>query len=179
MALLLADHHHRLALEASEAADDRLVVAELAVALELDELVDQRIEIVDEMRPVGMAGHLGCLPGGKVGVGLAAQILHLPLQRGDVVVHAALAGAVRQGPKLAELGLQLSDGLLEFEVMAGGYGHSDGGAVREGRRLRREPARSQAQARQQRASTARDHVLRAKGCLVCTTCASRSSATCV
>ncbi len=125
VALLLADHHHRPATEAPEPADDRLVIAELAVALQLDELVDQGVEIVDEVRTLGMAGHLGLLPGREVGVGLAAEILHLALQRRDVVVHAALvAGVVRQGFEFAELGLQLGDGPFEIEVMARDDGHS-------------------------------------------------------
>ena len=51
-ALLLAHHADRLAAEAAEAADDGLVLAELAVAGERRELGDQPGAVVDEMRPL-------------------------------------------------------------------------------------------------------------------------------
>ncbi len=178
VALFLTDHHHRLALEAAQPSNDRLVVAVLAVALQLDELVDQAVDVVHEVRAFGMAGHFRLLPGREVGVGVAAEVLDLDLQRGDVVVHAALvAGVVRQGLQLAELGLQLRDGPFEIQVVAGDDSHQSRGAVGEGRRLRRDRPWSQAQAEQQRASGRFAQILRARGCLVCTTSRSRSSAT--
>ena len=162
----------------AEPADDRLVVAVLAVALQLDELVDQAVDIVYEMRTLGMACDFRFLPGREVGVGVAAQVFHLDLQRGDVVVHAALvAGVVRQGLQFAELGLELRDGPFEIQVMAGDDGHQSRCAVGEGRRLRRDRGRSQAQAPDQRLRRRSAHPLRASGCLVCTTSRSRSSAT--
>src|SRR4029450_9167867 len=42
-ALLVPEHHHRLALEDREAAHDGEIVAEDAVAVELDEMVEEKL----------------------------------------------------------------------------------------------------------------------------------------
>ena len=55
-------HADALAAEAAEAADDGVVVAELAVAGERRELGDQRADVVETVRPLRMARDLGLLP---------------------------------------------------------------------------------------------------------------------
>ena len=76
-ALLGADHHHRPAFEAAEPAHDRLVVGEGAVAGERREVGDQAGDVVQSLRALGVAGDLGLLPGGELGVG-GAELAVLP-----------------------------------------------------------------------------------------------------
>ena len=66
--LLVADHHHRLAVEAGEAAHDRLVVAEDAVAVQLDAVLEQQADEVERVRALRVPGDLGALPGGQARV---------------------------------------------------------------------------------------------------------------
>ena len=61
-ALLLADEADRLAAKPREAADDRRILAEGAVAGERRELAEQQPHIVGEMRPLRMARDLDFLP---------------------------------------------------------------------------------------------------------------------
>ena len=73
-ALLLSDDADALALEAAEAADDRVVVAELAVAGKRRELGDQLRHIVEAMRPRRPARDLRLLPGREVVVELGERL---------------------------------------------------------------------------------------------------------
>src|SRR5262249_60086783 len=61
-ALLVADDAQALAVEAAEAAHDRLVVAELAVARDRSELGDERADVVEAVRPLPVARPPGLLP---------------------------------------------------------------------------------------------------------------------
>src|SRR5216683_340724 len=56
-ALLVADHAYALAAKAAEAADNRRVLAELAVARERLEIGEQLGDIVEAMRALRMARH--------------------------------------------------------------------------------------------------------------------------
>ena len=96
-ALLVADHDHRAAAEASEAALDRAVVAEGAVAGERRVILEQARDVVREMRPLGMARDLRLLPGVELGVGLAQQLLGARLEPGDLVGDVELAAAGADG----------------------------------------------------------------------------------
>ncbi len=61
-ALFVAEDADALAAETAEAADDGVIVAELAVARQRREIADQAIDIVEAMRPLRMARDLGLLP---------------------------------------------------------------------------------------------------------------------
>ena len=69
-ALLVADDHDRAAAEAAEPADDGLVLGEVAVAGERREVLDQRADVVEAVRALGMARHLRLLPGRQLAVGV-------------------------------------------------------------------------------------------------------------
>jgi hypothetical protein len=71
VAFLMADQHHLAAAEAAEAADDRFVLAEAAVAGQRHEILDEGGDIILEMRALGMTGDLGLLPGRELAIGLA------------------------------------------------------------------------------------------------------------
>ena len=79
-ALFLADHADRLAAEAAEAAHQRLVLAELAVAGHRREFGDQRVDEIGEMRALRMARHQRLLPRRQIGVEVG-QRLRAPCPR--------------------------------------------------------------------------------------------------
>ena len=67
----MADDADALAAEAAEAADDRLVLAEFAVAGERREIGDQAVDVIEAMRPLRMARDLRLLPGRQLGIEVA------------------------------------------------------------------------------------------------------------
>ncbi len=113
-ALLLADHGDREAAEAGEAADDRLIVAEAAVACQRHETFEQPFRIVLEVRPVGVAGDLRLLPRAELAISLGQQLGGPTLKLGDLLGKVELA-AVRQMAQLLHLAFKLGDRLLELE----------------------------------------------------------------
>ena len=62
-ALVVADDHHRLALVAGGARDDGVIVGEAAVAVQLDEIGEEPLDVVEHVGPAGMARHQHALPG--------------------------------------------------------------------------------------------------------------------
>src|SRR5262249_28750253 len=117
-ALLVPDDADALAAEAAEAADDRLVVAELAVAGERDEIGDQGRHVVEAMRPLGMAGNLSLLPRREFGIDVLEGLRGLGLETGNLLADGG--GAVRRldRAQLLDLGLELGHRLFEVEVAA-------------------------------------------------------------
>ena len=100
--------------EPAQAADDGAVLAVEPVAGERREILDQRLGIVLEMRPVGVARDLGLLPGGELGVGLRQQLGGAALEPDDLVGDVELA-AVGEQAQLLDLALELEDRLFEVE----------------------------------------------------------------
>ena len=89
-----------------EAADDRLILAEIAVAAERHEIVEQRVDIILEVRPLGMARDLGLLPRRQRGIGARAAARRSclePLDLGGDVDVAALGGRAQFGDARFEL----------------------------------------------------------------------------
>jgi hypothetical protein len=114
----VADDDDGTAAIAGEAALDRPVVAERAVAGERREVGEQRVDVVREVRPLGMAGDLRLLPGRELGVGLAQQLLGTGLEARDLLAQAELAVAGGKVAQLLDLALELADRLLEFEQLS-------------------------------------------------------------
>ena len=84
--------------EASDAADDRLVVAEGAIAVQLDEVVDEARDVVERERAQRMARQQHLLPRRQLGEDLALQLARLALEAADLEVElraAELAAARR------------------------------------------------------------------------------------
>src|SRR2546422_5789215 len=59
---LVADEHDRPTVEAADPADDRRVVRAGPIAVQLDEVIEQPFDIVERVRPLGMAGELDRAP---------------------------------------------------------------------------------------------------------------------
>ena len=117
-ALLVADDADALALEPAEAADDGLVLGELAVAGERDELGDQRADVVEAMRPLRMARDLRLLPGRQLGVEIAKLLRGFGLEPGDLVGDVGRVVAGLHRAQFLGLGLKFGHRLFEIEITA-------------------------------------------------------------
>ncbi|GJE72516.1 hypothetical protein CHKEEEPN_4073 [Methylorubrum podarium] len=117
-ALLLADHADRAAAEAPEAAEDRLVLAEAAIAGQRREFLDEAGTVIDEMWSLRVTGDLRLLPGGEGGVDLGERLRGLRLQAPDLLADRDGAVALAQRLEFLELRLEFRDGLLEVEIGA-------------------------------------------------------------
>src|SRR5690606_21849389 len=96
-------------------SDDRLVVTELAVAVQLHEVAEGEPQVVQRVRPAWMASDLNPLDRGQSLVDVPLQRLKFTLQRpqlrGDI--QAALAGQLL---KAFNLLFDLSDRLLKIQM---------------------------------------------------------------
>ncbi len=63
-AFLLPDDHDGPSLEEGEAADNRGIVGEGAVAVKLAEIRKEALDVIERVRALGMARELNALPGG-------------------------------------------------------------------------------------------------------------------
>src|SRR5437667_4335 len=113
-ALLVPDHHHAHAVEPGPPPDDRRIVTEQAVAVQLDEVGEHRAQVVERVRSLRVAGHLHALHRRQVLVDLGAQLGQSFLERGELLgdVHRRLA---RHALQLLDLALQLEQRTLEVQ----------------------------------------------------------------
>ena len=117
VALLMAHDDHGAAAKARQAADDGLVVSELAVSAQLDEVGEQPGDVIHQVRPLRVARDLRLHPGIKRGVGLVPHLRGLAAQAGDLGLEGVLGrGQQRQ---LLDLGFQIGDRLFEIEIVRG------------------------------------------------------------
>ena len=79
----MPDDEHGLAMKVGHAGDDRLVVREPAITMELGEAGEQATDVVEHDGPVGMARHEHALPRRQVCEQLCAQFLHTIFETGD------------------------------------------------------------------------------------------------
>src|SRR3989442_9736022 len=63
--LLMAEEHRGAAVPGTDSADQRRIVGRKAVAVQLDEIGRQAPDVVQRIRPVGVAGKLDDLPDGE------------------------------------------------------------------------------------------------------------------
>ena len=110
----MPDHHARLAVEARESADDRLIVRVLAVAVQFAEIGEHAADVVERVRPLRMARDLRDLPRRELAVDFLGELLAFFLQPRDLVgnVHRRVLVHVTQ---FLDLLLQFGDRLFEFE----------------------------------------------------------------
>ena len=127
LALLVADEHHFHVVEVGQPGDDRLVVADGAVAVELEELLEDQVEVVAGLGPLLMARDLDGLPGIELRIDLAFERRQLAAEAADLL---ADLGGVARGAVLGVLGLHLAearfhlvDGRLERQSLFAGTGH--------------------------------------------------------
>ena len=95
-ALLVPDHHDRRALVERGARDNGVVVGKAAIAVQLDEVREQALDIIERRRPARMPGHLHTLPRRQVLVEFAANGGHALLEPRDLSVAVVADGQRRQ-----------------------------------------------------------------------------------
>jgi hypothetical protein len=124
-ALLVADDHDRLALEARPSPHDCGVVAEGAVTVQLHPVGEDPLHVVQGVGAAGVTGHLHLLDGRQVPVGLLAELLELSAELAQLAgdVDPLLLGEFQE---LLDLLLELHHVPLELEVRYGGQGPSRG-----------------------------------------------------
>ena len=121
-ALLMADDGHGRALVEGEAGHDRRVVGEAAVAVDLQEILGQGLDIVQGIGPLRVAGDLDDLGRGQIGLDLGPFRLDLAAEGGDFLGRAGLAGQQDR----VDLLLEIEDRLLErIEIVGFVHGHKD------------------------------------------------------
>ena len=116
-ALLVADDGHGRPAEEAESGDDRRVVGELAVAVELDEIGRQGSDVVEGVRPGRVAGHERLLPGRQAGVNLAGNLLQLFAQPLELPAVRRVIGKRRE---LLDAPLELQNRFFEIAVLVHG-----------------------------------------------------------
>ena len=113
-----ADHHHRLAAQSSQPADDRLVVAERPITRQRRKVGDQGRDIIRGLRSFGVTRHQGLLPGGQFAIAAGQLAVQLDLQPVDLFgdVDTVRVAQMAQGLDLA---FQFGDRFFKFEKMHG------------------------------------------------------------
>jgi hypothetical protein len=111
--LLVPDHQHRHAVEGAEAADDGRVIPEAAVAMQLDEVLEQALDVVERVGACGVARQLHLLPRRQVGEDLLLQLPRARFEEGDL--GPQLRGAAADAHQLLDLALQRHHRTLEIE----------------------------------------------------------------
>ncbi len=115
-AFLVADDHHRAAVDPAQAADDGLVVGEGAVAGQFLELFAEHLDVIGGVGTGRMARKLRDLPGREIAEDLGGAHAQLVLQG----AHFGIDIDRRAGAGVAQfldLGFQVGDGLFEIEVI--------------------------------------------------------------
>ncbi len=108
----MSDDRDGLALIVGEAADDRVVVGETAIAVELVEAGEQPLDVVERIRPVWMPRDEDALPGRQVRVELHADLVGARAQRCDRPLALRRPRQHAQGFDLLQ---QNANGFFEFE----------------------------------------------------------------
>ena len=120
-ALLVADHHDRLAIQPSPPAHDRLVVPIAAVPVQLDPVGEAALHVVEGIWPAGMAGYLNPLDGPEIPVGLLPERLQLLAEHVQLLRHVDPL-PVDQVEQAADPCLNLRDVPLELQLTRGDQG---------------------------------------------------------
>ena len=109
--LLMADHRHAPAAELREPGHDGGIVPERAVAVDLDPVGHQRLDVVEGVRAVLMAGHQGLLPAVEAAVDLRGG-----LAQGAAQALQLLLLSLGESFQLLDAAPELVQGLVELGV---------------------------------------------------------------
>ena len=83
-----------------------------------DELRDQRVDVVEAMRPLRMAGDLRLLPRRQLGVEVAQRLRRLGFEPADVVGDVGRVAAGLHRAQFLDLGLELGHRFFKVEIAA-------------------------------------------------------------
>ena len=118
---LVAEQDDTLVSDAAYAANEGLVVAATAVAMQFDELIGQHLDVIKGARPLGVAGDLNLLRGAQVAEDFLATACRQGLELKQLLADIDFR-VFGQLPDLVDLLLQLHQGLLEVEQGTTGHG---------------------------------------------------------
>ena len=114
----MSDEHDSFFAECAESSHNCLVVAVMAIAMELNKVRHQIMDIVKRVRPLRMTGKLYALPSGQIGEDALSQLVHFFLQFGDLIRDIEIIGVFAH---LLDLLLQLDNRSLKFQRC---FGHN-------------------------------------------------------
>ena len=109
-AFLVPDDHDLVRADPAEARDDRRVVAEASIAVQLAEIVAHHLDVVRCLRALWMPRHQHDVPRRQILVQLLKQALAIGLEAGQLVGVRRGVGSILQHLNLL---VQLNDRLLE------------------------------------------------------------------
>ena len=115
-ALLVAEHDDRSIAEFSDAADDRLVLGEIAVACERREILDEAADEFERMRTFRVARDERLLPRRQLVVGVDESGLRLLLEPRDLVGDLRSFAIGLQRLELGNFVLEFENWFLEIEI---------------------------------------------------------------
>jgi hypothetical protein len=113
-ALLVANHHARLTVESRQPANDRLVVGEPPITVQLFKSGEDILDIVVGIGSLRMACDLGDLPRGELRVNVLGERLSLDFETADFFRNVYGRFVLRE-TKLFDLRFQLGNRLFKFE----------------------------------------------------------------
>jgi len=111
-ALLVADHHARLAVKARQTTDDGVVVGKGAIAVQLFEVAEDVLDVVEGIWALRVTCHQCDLPRRQLGVDILGQRQALGLEPADLLGNID-SGVVLNEAELLYFFLELGDRLLE------------------------------------------------------------------
>jgi len=117
-ALLSANDHHFAVLETSEAAHDRAVVSEQAVAVEFGKVSERGLQVIEGKWAARVTGELDALPCGEVGENLFACLGDLAFDVRDFLFEIEADGmGFAMFLEFFQLGLQLGNRFFKIKLM--------------------------------------------------------------
>src|SRR5690606_41095970 len=90
----MADDHHRLPANRSKAANHRLIVAYIPVAVKFNEIIADEVDIIEGLGSIGMTRHLYLLPARHIIIDVVPGFFQFILQfrQGSTHVYICLFG---------------------------------------------------------------------------------------
>src|ERR1700676_2717318 len=92
----MADDGNRPSIKLGEPRNQGLVVAVAAVAVQLDEVREEHRDVIQRVRPLGVPGDLGALPGTEMAIKFLAKLDHLLADAFELRVGLFVAGELAQ-----------------------------------------------------------------------------------
>ena len=121
--LLMTDDHDRHAADAGPPAHNGRIVPEVTIAVQLDEISENRAQVVERVGATRMSGHLDPLDRSEVLVDVFAQRHELGVELLEILGDVDIALAA-DPLEVVDLPLQLEQRFLEFQRVRGGHGYS-------------------------------------------------------